>query len=200
VINFLILIYKKINFFFDRIKVKIAKKYFIKNCIVGENFECSADAKCINESGVKENIIIGNNCELHCGIILGKKSVIRLGDFTTIRYGTKLFSINKLIIGKYVIISNNVIISDNNNHPTDPDKRILMSTSGFYSDLWNAEHSRSAPIIIGDNVWIGERAIILKGVTIGQGSIVATASVVTKDVPPYSIVAGNPATIVKHLK
>jgi len=75
-----------------------------------------------------------------------------------------------------------------------------MSKSGFYGDAWSAKHSSSAPIIISDNVWIGERATILKGVSIGQGAIVAMGSVVTKDVPDYSIVAGNPARIVKYLR
>jgi len=75
-----------------------------------------------------------------------------------------------------------------------------MSKSGFYGDLWHAKHSDYAPIKIHDNVWIGERAIILKGVTIGKGAIIAIGAVVTKDVPEYAIVAGNPARIVKYLK
>ena len=55
----------------------------------------------------------------------------------------------------------------------------------------------SAPIIIKDNVWIGMSAIILKGVTVGEGAIVAAGSVVTKDVPPHTIVAGVPARVIK---
>jgi acetyltransferase-like isoleucine patch superfamily enzyme len=54
--------------------------------------------------------------------------------------------------------------------------------------------------MIEDKVWIGMDALILKGVTIGEGSVVAARSVVTKDVPPYSLVAGNPARVVKSLK
>lgn len=57
----------------------------------------------------------------------------------------------------------------------------------------------SAPIVIGDNVFIGARAIILKGVTIGEGAIVGAGSVVTKDVAEYSIVAGNPAKVIRAL-
>lgn len=53
-------------------------------------------------------------------------------------------------------------------------------------------------IILGDDVWIGFRAIIMSGVTIGQGAIVATNAVVTKDVPPYAIVGGNPAKVIKY--
>ena len=57
-----------------------------------------------------------------------------------------------------------------------------------------------APIVIEDNVWIGEYSAVLKGVTIGEGAIVASHSGVTKDVPSYSIVAGNPAQVVKKLE
>ena len=55
------------------------------------------------------------------------------------------------------------------------------------------------PVIIGDNVWIGEKSTIVANVKVGQGSIVAANSVVTKDVPPYCVVAGCPAKIVKKL-
>jgi maltose O-acetyltransferase len=98
-----------------------------------------------------------------------------------------------------VIISNNVIIRDNNSHPVQPQKRIELCKSGFNSNLWEWEHSISKPIRIYDNVWIGERVIIYKGVEIGEGSIVAGGSVVVKSVPEYTIVAGNPAKVVKYL-
>nr|WP_243425786.1 DapH/DapD/GlmU-related protein [Faecalicatena contorta] len=67
------------------------------------------------------------------------------------------------------------------------------------SNLWTWEHAQSNPVIIEDNVWIGRDAVIMKGVTVGQGSIVALRAVVVDDVPPYSIVAGNPAKVVKRL-
>ena len=56
-----------------------------------------------------------------------------------------------------------------------------------------------APVRIGDKAWIGFNAIILKGVTVGEGAIVAAGAVVTKDVPPYTIVAGNPARVIRTL-
>jgi acetyltransferase-like isoleucine patch superfamily enzyme len=198
-IHFLIRIYRLIQRIVSLFLNSVAKKQFISNCKVGANFKCSTDAKCINESIFKHNIEIGDNCELNCTIISGKNARIKIGSNTTVRFFSKIFSISSIVIGDNVIISNNVTISDNNNHPTDPIKRLAMSKSGFYSNLWDAEHSESSPIVICDNVWIGEKAIILKGVTVGKGAIVATAAVVTKDVPDYSIVAGNPAKVVKEI-
>ena len=106
----------------------------------------------------------------------------------------------KIYIGNYVIISNHVTIYDNNNHPTEPLKRKQMCIDGFYGEAWSWVHSDHRPVVIEDNVWIGEYSTILKGVTIGRGSIVGCHSVVTKDVPPYSIVAGNPAKVVKKIE
>jgi acetyltransferase-like isoleucine patch superfamily enzyme len=167
--------------------------------MVGENFSCGPSSKCINNTGKKENIKIGDNCEIRAQLIAECNSFIIVGKYTTMRDNTRLFAINKIEIGDYVIISNNVIIYDNNNHPTSPEQRVSMSKSGFYSDLWHPKHSAHAPIRIHDNVWIGERAIILKGVTIGKGAIIAMGAVVTKDVPEYAIVAGNPAGIAKYI-
>lgn len=84
-------------------------------------------------------------------------------------------------IGNGVVISKGAIIRDSDNHQI------------FYSD-----YEMSKPIIIGDHVWIGIRAIILKGVKIGDGSIITAGAVVNKDVPPNCMVAGVPAQIKKE--
>ena len=68
---------------------------------------------------------------------------------------------------------------------------------GKYKDWSKVEN---AQIIIQDNVWIGFNSIVLKGVTIGEGAVVAAGSVVTKDVPPFAVVGGNPAKIIKYTK
>lgn len=75
----------------------------------------------------------------------------------------------------------------------------LIMDSDFHDIREHASEGLSAPIVIGDNVWIASRAIILKGVTIGEGSVVAAGSVVTKDVPPYTMVGGVPAKEIKKL-
>ena len=61
-------------------------------------------------------------------------------------------------------------------------------------------HGKTAPIMIGDDVWLATRAVVLKGVTVGSGAVVATGAVVTKDVPPHTLVAGVPARVIRSLR
>ncbi|WP_433773043.1 CatB-related O-acetyltransferase [Bacillus wiedmannii] len=102
----------------------------------------------------------------------------------------------ELYIGDFVSIANDVIIQLGGNHDLDK-----VSTFPFRTIL-NMDKEDIAwskgPVEIADDVWIGSRALILSGVHIGQGAIVAAGSVVTKNVPPYSIVGGNPARVIKY--
>lgn len=187
-----------------RPKIWMKKKLFLSNAVFvnGKNNQTTfgITAYCLNETGDKSNIVIGDCCDLHARITAcGKSAKIRIGNNTTIRYNSVVGSVESIVIGNNVIISNNVTIYDNNNHPTEPKIRLAMTKSGFYGEAWKWTHSIHKPVIIGDNVWIGEHSTILKGVTIGEGSIIGCHSVVTKDVPPYSIAVGNPAMVVKTL-
>ena len=145
-------------------------------------------------------IEIGNNSRVYGQLISQGDGRISIGSHTCIYERTVIGSVSSISIGCCVIISNHVHIYDNNNHPTSPRIRREMCQNGFEGDSWRWTHADSAPIVIEDNVWIGEYAAILKGVTIGTGAIVASHAVVTKDVPPYTIVAGNPARVVKEIE
>ena len=181
------------------IKSKLKSAVFHKCCLLGDKVTFSADSNCFKDALAE--IRIGDNCDICCRLIAKDNGLLEIGHHTTIRAETIIGALTSIKIGNYVIISNNVRIYDNNNHPTSPSKRMQMCQTGnFYSEDWNWHHSESLPIIIEDNVWIGERSTVLKGVTIGRGAIIASNSVVTKDVPAYSIVAGNPAKVVKYLK
>jgi acetyltransferase-like isoleucine patch superfamily enzyme len=76
---------------------------------------------------------------------------------------------------------------------------VMIVDSAFHELLDRSKRPASQPVVIEDDVWIGAKASIMPGVTIGRGSVVGTAAVVTKDVPPFSVVAGVPARIVKTL-
>ncbi len=104
-------------------------------------------------------------------------------------------------IGSHCLISWNVGIADSDFHPLAPAQRRIdaEALAPFFENRPPRPKLVTAPVIIGDNVWIGMNAVILKGVTIGDNSVVAAGSVVTKNIEPNTVVAGNPAVVVKKL-
>lgn len=146
----------------------------------------------------KKNFIIKSNARIYGELSACLNGIIEIGTYTHIGPGTKILCVNSVKIGNYTTIAPNVKIIDNNNHPINPLDRKIMSVvpPGAKEKSWL--YSENKPIFIGDLVWIGENSYILKGVTIGDNSIVAANSVVTKNVPANSMVAGNPAKVVKE--
>jgi acetyltransferase-like isoleucine patch superfamily enzyme len=139
---------------------------------------------------------LGSNVTLQSPAIAPEQNgYIEIGDYSYISSAC-LAATNKIIIGKYVYIAGGVTIVDTDFHPIDPAARltdtIAISTIG---DKSRRPLFESAPVIIEDDVWIGFNATILKGVTIGKGSIIEPGSVVSKSVPEGSIVSGNPAVV-----
>jgi acetyltransferase-like isoleucine patch superfamily enzyme len=102
--------------------------------------------------------------------------------------GTTLVAAERIEIGNRVAVGANVTITDTDFHPLDPAER--------QRDFLAGKH---APIIIEDDVFIGMHSLILKGVTIGRGSVIGAGSVVTDDVTSGTIVAGNPAKLVRNI-
>lgn len=170
---------------------------FRKLAQVGKDLDIWYRADCFAER--PGSIVIGDHCRVYGRLQTQGNGEIHMGNHSCIYTRSVVGSVNHIRIGSCVIISNHVHIYDNNNHPTDPQVRMKMCQDGFEGDAWRWVHAESAPIVIEDNVWIGEYAAILKGVTIGEGAVVASHAVVTKDVPPYTIVAGNPARVVKEI-
>ncbi|MDA8674922.1 acyltransferase [Gammaproteobacteria bacterium] len=109
---------------------------------------------------------------------------IKIGKFSLITPGVRIMAAESIVIGDACMIAHGAYISDADWH-------------GIYD---RAEPvGKTKPVIIKDNVWIGDSAIICKGVTIGENSIIGAGAVVTKDVPSNSVFAGNPAKLVKAL-
>ncbi|MEI5663888.1 CatB-related O-acetyltransferase [Bosea sp. CCNWLW174] len=107
----------------------------------------------------------------------------------------------KLTIGRYCSIADGIEIMLGGNHRTEwATTYPFPAMSGLWPDaagLARADVSRG-DVVIGSDVWLGSQALILSGVGIGHGAVVAARAVVTRDVPPYAIVAGNPARIVRY--
>ncbi|MEH6589178.1 MAG: acyltransferase [Halioglobus sp.] len=109
---------------------------------------------------------------------------IEIGDCVLMSPGSRISASDEVVIGDGVMMANGVYITDSDWH-TIYDRTV--------------RDERVTPVHIGDNVWLGDHATVLKGVTIGENSVVAARAVVTRDVPANVVVAGNPAKVVKEL-
>ncbi len=124
---------------------------------------------------------------------------ISIGEYCFVGEQSHIWSAAHISIGDRVLISHNVNIFDSLTHPVNPRER-----HRHYRQIITSGHPVSidlgeAPVRIRNDVWIGCLSIVLGGVTIGEGAIVGAGSVVSKDVPPFTIVVGNPARVVREL-
>jgi acetyltransferase-like isoleucine patch superfamily enzyme len=124
---------------------------------------------------------------------------IEIGTDCYIGEYSRIWSGASIKIGDHVLVSHNVSILDNLTHPLEP-----MARRRQVRAIYDGGHPKNIdlgdrPIVIGCDAWIGAHAVVLRGVTIGEGAIVAAGAVVTKDVPPYTIVAGNPAQVIRTM-
>nr|WP_303321249.1 acyltransferase [Alistipes onderdonkii] len=115
---------------------------------------------------------------------------ISIGDGCMFGSDMHITAVNSIRIGKNVRTGKSVLISDNSHG--DPEDMALRNIAPNARPIYS-----KGAIVIGDNVWIGEKAAILAGVTIGEGAIIGANAVVTKNIPPYSIAAGIPTRIIK---
>lgn len=158
---------------------------------------CLPNAHCV----IKPVGIISKKYRQLCGLLIlercGKNvniypkaqfsSSVKLGDNSDIGYRCRINE--QVSIGKNVIMGPEVVIFTSNHATSDIDTPIKYQGN---TDVF--------PVVIADDCWIGSRAIILPGISIGKGAVVAAGAVVTKDVPEYTIVGGNPAKVIKYRK
>jgi acetyltransferase-like isoleucine patch superfamily enzyme len=182
-----------------RLRLNQSKREFLRNCRAGVDLVVSSN-RCVNDAGA-EAVVIGEGCTVGCDVYCANKGTVRIGDNCWIGGGGSISAAESVIIGEFCAISRDVEIRDNNSHPIDPiARRKSMGNTRRGWNLANWYDSEISPIWIGNDVWIGRRAMILKGVRIGDGAVVAAGAVVTKDVLPLSVVAGNPARLVKQVE
>jgi acetyltransferase-like isoleucine patch superfamily enzyme len=157
-------------------------------------------ARILNASGVSERIRIGGHSLIQGELfVFAHGGEISIGESCFVGPGTRIWSATRIEIGSRVLISHNVNIFDSLTHPLSPRLRHVQ-----FKDIADTGHPKSIdldekPVTIGDDAWIGAGAFVLKGVSIGSCAVVGAGSVVTRDVPAATIVAGNPATIVRPL-
>lgn len=140
---------------------------------------------------------IGSDSDIHGSYMFWLPAAhIRVGSRSMINGGVCIHAAAGVDIGDDVLIAWDVLIMDTDFHSrlfAERKDDVLLSLQNKNRDFRGV---KTAPIRIADKAWIGTRAIILKGVSIGEGAIVGAGSVVTRDVPPWTIVAGNPARVV----
>lgn len=163
----------------------------------GVEFRTEREAVCVE---------IGDDCILKNKIIFESDSgYVKIGNGCFIG-GSRIISAAGVEIGNWVTMAWGITIYDHNSHSLDYRERINdqkqqlldWGTGNFIINKnWSVVDKK--PVSIGDYVWIGFDAVILKGVNIGTGAIVGACSMVTADVEPWTVVAGNPARVVKRL-
>ena len=146
-------------------------------------------------SYIGRDVTLSDGCCFHDKALLYGK--VSIGRYTSINGpGTRIFGeIYGVKIGSFCSIASNVIIQEYNHNMSS------VSTCDILGHVLNKKNelciTSKGPIIIEDDVWIGSNSVILSNVRIGRGAVVGAGSVVTKNIPPYSVVAGNPAKIIK---
>ena len=131
-------------------------------------------------------MFIGERSALFDDVIISGVGEVRIGDRTTIGHNSVLVSRQLIEVGNDTMLAAYCYVLDVDHEFADPS--VPIPEQGL----------RIKPVKIGSNVWVGAHTIILRGVTIGDGAVIGANSVVTEDVPPYAIVAGSPAKLVKY--
>lgn len=139
----------------------------------------------IYSSAVQRDSLLGNHIEVREGTAVDKQS--KIGSYTYI--GNRC-NVTKTTIGRYCSIGDNVTIG-----PGEHNLSYASTSAIFYEDI--LKELTKQPCEIGNDVWIGVDSVIKRGVKIGDGAVIGANSVVTKDVPPFAIVAGSPAKILR---
>jgi acetyltransferase-like isoleucine patch superfamily enzyme len=167
-------------------------------CRLGEDSRLLSSSRIRNYRGEPDCIQIANHCRIAGELLtFAHGGRIEIGSFTFVGEGSRLWSAAEIVVGDYVLISHGVNIHDTNAHSISALSRRrhtqMIFGPGHPCELADVKAFR---VRIESDAWVGFNATILKGVTVGRGAIVAAASVVTEDVPEYSIVAGNPARVI----
>jgi len=138
-----------------------------------------------------DDVTLDGQCIIIFAARFAERPTLTIGDGSGVGHECR-FTVGKSItVGKHCRIASRVVIFDSNGHPADPEARLAGAPPA---------EDEVRPVVIEDNVWIGMGAMIFPGVTVGEGSVVSAGAVVLSDVPPYTVVAGNPARAVRSLR
>jgi acetyltransferase-like isoleucine patch superfamily enzyme len=182
------------SFYYFVIRVFVCEPLFKAHCTsYGRNLHTGVFIHWVQGRGILnigDDVTIDGKCSFGFAARYSDRPTLTIGDHTIIGYGTSFTVGDRITVGRHCQISIGVTILDAPGHPLDPVTR-REGKPALREDV--------RPVTIEDDVWIGQKVIILPGVTIGQGSVVAAGSVVMTSVPPNVLVAGNPARQVRSI-
>jgi len=174
----------------DRLRGKILQSKFLS---WGMNSSIGVPLRVVGQ----DSITVGDNTVFNDGLILtswtnyGYGARIVIGSNVTIGAFNHITCVNKVVIGDGFLSGKWVTITDNSHGSSTIDDLIIPPSQ--------RQVVSKGPVLIGKNVWIGDKSTILPGVIIGDGVIIGANSVVTKSIPPFCVAAGNPAVIIKKI-
>lgn len=152
--------------------------------------------KITNHSGDPKRIIIGNYCTLSLDILCNTKGQVVISDYVYMNGGCWIRCDHQVVIGSHCLFGPRVGIADTNSHPLSRALRHAQAEQIAHKGPIDSYLADGGPVVIGNDVWICMDSLILGGVTVGDGAIVAAHSVVTKDVPAMTLVGGCPARVI----
>jgi len=147
-----------------------------------------------------ESIRIGAHSHIRGQLLtFAHGGTITIGSYCYLGEDSRIWSAKEISIGNRVLIAHLVSIFDSHTHPINPESRHEQFRAIINSGHPGKIDLGEKPVRIEDDAWIGCHSVILRGVTIGRGAIIGAGSVVTKDIPQFTIAAGNPAAIIREL-
>jgi len=195
-------IYKRISNNFANIQLKYLTETCRRKSIMGDYVKILPTARIENLANKPDLICIGKNSVLRGELLIfAHAGEIHLGEDCYIGENSRIWSSELVKIGNRVYISHNVNIHDTNSHSLNSQIRhehFVKIISTGHPKINNFD-IQSRPVYIEDDVWIGFNSTIFKGVKIGKGAVIGACSVVTKDVPEFVVVVGNPAKVIKKI-
>jgi acetyltransferase-like isoleucine patch superfamily enzyme len=169
-------------------------------CELREGAVLGKTARIRNNRGSSSKIVIGSHTHVAGELFLFPHGgEITIGEWCFVGEGSRIWSSASVKIGNRVNISHSVNIFDSRTHPLRAQERHEQVKTILKEGHPREISLGECPVTICDDAWLGAGAMVLRGVTVGEGAIVGAGSVVTKNVQPYSIVAGNPAVLVREL-
>lgn len=171
---------------------------FRAQAVLGDGVRLGLDARLINENE-RAAVSLGNHAIVRGMIHVHRTGQVQIGEECYIGDDTILYSSKGISIGAGTLLAHNVQVFDNTTHPLDAGQRRAHFRAMLGLQKKQAVSIPAAPITIGNDCWIGTGSIILKGVTIGDRSIIAAGAVVTKDVPTDHILFGQGAPVLRSL-